>query len=461
MLAALIAPILLAQVTAKEIFAQCSPVVVTIKTDQGGGSGFVASDTGLVYTAAHVIEGVKEAKVTFSDGTSFEATGIVDVDQVADVAIIKARFRDRPVAKLAKTNLEIGDKVFAIGAPLGLEFSITDGILSQYRDRDGIQLLQYSCATSAGNSGCPIFSSAGEVIAVHNSARRGGENTNFGVSVAALKGLDATLSTTRFTEYKWKKEEPAEASGGRTAATMSRASAVELLLTQMDKIQAIRESVYDLDIEVTTKSPGNAIVSTNVLEAPNEMAAIGLRLLTMSKSMDAELQVETQKYLLKLNDIVGAYEKLLLTFRDAQQRGWEAAITKSYNDYFGKILVSITSTEMRKLIVDAVPPEKQSQKFKYTFTGEKVKVGPVFEGLGVTTTISDFPNVRLTFVAKGSLAQKSGLQVGDQLLAIDGQELEDPFKVLGELLSKKGTQFKIDVAKHNGARKTHTVKVPK
>lgn len=455
---------LLGQITAKEIFAQCSPVVVTIKTDQGNGSGFVATDTGLIYTAAHVIEGASEVKVTFSDGVSFESTGIVDADQNADVAVIKARFSGRPMAKIANATPAIGEKVFAIGAPLGLEFSITDGILSQFRNDDGVQLLQYSCGTSPGNSGCPIFNSAGEVIAVHTSKRKGGENTNFGVSISLLKGLDMSLSTTKYVDYKWKKQATGGAPSDGGGSLLSRAAAVDLLYSEIAKSYAAREAVYDLTTEIYTKSPGNAIVSTNIIEGPADLAKIANRISTLSTGFDQELRVEALKFSLNLSDAAEAYGKLMRTFRDAQKRGWESAINRSFNEAFEKMFAPMASDELVAILTKEVPVAKQTLDFKYRFDHSdevnKIVAGSLVK-LGIFTTISDYPYVRVVSFNKDLPAGKAGIQLGDQFVAINGVEVRDPFKTLSELMALPGTQFKIEVRKHGGGNKTYTIKVPK
>ena len=89
----------------------------------------------------------------------------------------------------------MGSRVYVIGAPRGLDFTISDGLLSQVREIEGLKQYQFSCPASPGNSGGPLLNSAGEVLGVVTWQVREGQNLSFAVPSNYVLGLDASLPT--------------------------------------------------------------------------------------------------------------------------------------------------------------------------------------------------------------------------------------------------------------------------
>lgn len=160
--------------------------VVLVKTPSGLGSGFVINDgEGYVVTNFHVIEGETKITVTVfkQAGTEFKTTMFEEVKIVAispffDLALLKVE-KFEP-GELGRTylgdisKLSRGDKVFAIGNPLGLSRSVTEGIVStRYREQQGKVVIQTTAAINPGNSGGPLFNDRGEVIGVTSSKLMG------------------------------------------------------------------------------------------------------------------------------------------------------------------------------------------------------------------------------------------------------------------------------------------------
>jgi len=176
-----------------EIFEQASPSVVFISTRQrvrdlwtrnvfsvpkGSGSGFVWDDLGHVVTNNHVIEGASEATVRLNDGRSYSAV-LVGTSPAHDLAVLRidvAFDRPPPVPVGTSGDLKVGQKVFAIGNPFGLDYTLTSGLVSaldrSLDEDDGTtikHLIQTDAAINPGNSGGPLLDSAGRLIGINTA----------------------------------------------------------------------------------------------------------------------------------------------------------------------------------------------------------------------------------------------------------------------------------------------------
>jgi serine protease Do len=183
----------------KDLVAQFGAAVVSIETPSGQGSGFVVNDEGYTVTNYHVIEGeTRIAAVRFeSTPSGLSRTRLDDVQIVAlnpflDLALLKLPLRDdvklRPVLLGTLDDLNSGDGVFAIGNPLGLERSVSQGIVSTLkRSFDGLVYVQTDAAINPGNSGGPLFNLRGEVIGVTNMRVAQGDNLGFAIPIQYVK----------------------------------------------------------------------------------------------------------------------------------------------------------------------------------------------------------------------------------------------------------------------------------
>ncbi len=140
---------------------------------EGQGSGFVIDKEGHILTNFHVIENAREVWVTMHDQKKYRAT-IVGTDQAHDLAIVQIKATDlRPMTLGDSTNLQVGQKVYAIGNPFGLAGTLTRGIVSsirQVQEPDGMEIedaIQTDAAINPGNSGGPLLNWHGEVIGIN------------------------------------------------------------------------------------------------------------------------------------------------------------------------------------------------------------------------------------------------------------------------------------------------------
>lgn len=140
--------------------------VVTILTGDGSGSGFYVAD-GLIMTNHHVIEGHKRVKIRFFGGREIPGE-VVTSDARRDVALVLAPGGGMMGLPLQFERPQVGAPVYVIGSPLGKaqEGSVSGGIVSAYRNREGKPVLQSDVAINAGNSGGPMFDDKGNVVAI-------------------------------------------------------------------------------------------------------------------------------------------------------------------------------------------------------------------------------------------------------------------------------------------------------
>jgi S1-C subfamily serine protease len=145
---------------------------------RGTGSGFVWDDQGHVVTNLHVVRGAADATIKLADGRDYPAT-LVGASEAHDIAVLRITVKDKRPAPLAvgtSRDLRVGQKVFAIGNPFGLDWSLTTGIVSALdRSLDGDDggvirhLIQTDAAINPGNSGGPLLDSSGLLIGMNTA----------------------------------------------------------------------------------------------------------------------------------------------------------------------------------------------------------------------------------------------------------------------------------------------------
>ena len=187
----------------EELFQVASPSVVLIEVfdDEGQkigtGSGFVASSNGTIITNYHVIRGADRAIARFNDGSSAPITGVAGYDPNRDVAALRT---DGPVPKPLSLgnseNVKTGQKVIAIGSPLGFQNTVSEGIVSGLRSG----LVQMSTPISPGSSGGPLLNAYGKVVGVAVASATQGQNLNFAVPVNWAKAYTESKSTRSLAE---------------------------------------------------------------------------------------------------------------------------------------------------------------------------------------------------------------------------------------------------------------------
>jgi len=155
--------------------------VVTVKTDVGQGTGFIISSEGYIVTNEHIIKGAKAAGIITYDGELHQVE-LIGKSEYMDIALLKISGSYDMLELADSDDVQIGEKVIAIGNPLGLQFSVSEGIVSGIH-RPGLNemevYIQTDAALNPGNSGGPLINKKGEVIGINNFKIGGTEGMGF------------------------------------------------------------------------------------------------------------------------------------------------------------------------------------------------------------------------------------------------------------------------------------------
>ena len=166
--------------------------VVTIKTNLGQGSGFIVDEEGYVVTNYHVISGITNAGIFTYEGSLYQVK-LVDYDSTIDIAILKMVTSDIfDALEFGDSNdIDVGQRVIAVGNPAGLDFSVTEGIISatNRKGSNGVEYIQTDVPINPGNSGGPLIDSGGEVIGVNTWKISGLEGIGFAIAANEVDNI--------------------------------------------------------------------------------------------------------------------------------------------------------------------------------------------------------------------------------------------------------------------------------
>ena len=252
-----------------ELYEECSDSIVAIKAFQGEteayawGSGVIISEDGLIVTNTHVIANSNKAVVALSDNSEYEAK-LVGADSISDIAVLKIEKTELKAAKIGNSNeMHVGDKVVAIGNPLGVEFrmTMTDGIVSgisrglQYNGHN-MALLQTNTALNEGNSGGALFNMFGKVIGITNMKMMS--------SYYNIEGIAFAIPSVSFTEIVNELIERGIVSG-RTSIGITVGEIPEIAAVKYDLPQGlyVNSVVYNSDAAKKGIKQGDIITAIN------------------------------------------------------------------------------------------------------------------------------------------------------------------------------------------------------
>lgn len=172
------------------------------RVQRGTGSGFITSADGRIFTNAHVVAGADTVSVVLKDGRRFKGE-VIGSDETTDVAVIKINATGLPTVKLGDSDrLLPGQAAIAIGNPLGLDNTVTQGIISA-TGRSGadfggsarVNFIQTDTAINPGNSGGPLINSRGEVVGMNTAIIQGASGIGFAVPIATAQRVADQLVT--------------------------------------------------------------------------------------------------------------------------------------------------------------------------------------------------------------------------------------------------------------------------
>ena len=169
--------------------------------ERGTGSGFILTEDGQLLTNAHVVEGTKQVKVTLKDGQIYQGQ-VLGVDKMTDVAVVKIEATNLPTVKLGTAdNLQPGEWAIAIGNPLGLDNTVTVGIISALGRSSSevgvpdkrVRFIQTDAAINPGNSGGPLLNSNGEVVGINTAIRADAQGLGFAIPIETAQRVAQQL----------------------------------------------------------------------------------------------------------------------------------------------------------------------------------------------------------------------------------------------------------------------------
>ncbi|MFM7268945.1 MAG: trypsin-like peptidase domain-containing protein [Cyanobium sp.] len=181
-----------------------------IQQQQGQGSGFITRSDGVVLTNAHVVDGSSEVRVTLPDGRSFGGK-VLGADPLTDVAVVKMVASRLPVAPLGDSaKVRPGEWAIAIGNPLGLDNTVTAGIISAIHRTNAlgegqrVPYLQTDAAVNPGNSGGPLINDRGEVIGINTAIRQApGAGLSFAIPINTARQIAAQILDRGFASHPY------------------------------------------------------------------------------------------------------------------------------------------------------------------------------------------------------------------------------------------------------------------
>lgn len=179
----------------REFFGGQMPASKEVK--RGVGSGFIIDGSGRILTNAHVVAGSDTVKVTLTDGRSFNGK-VLGADTVTDVAVIKIDANNLPAVPLGNSDqLKPGEWAIAIGNPLGLDNTVTEGIISATGrssnnvgvPAERVNFIQTDAAINPGNSGGPLLNAQGEVIGMNTAIIQNAQGIGFAIPINTAKNI--------------------------------------------------------------------------------------------------------------------------------------------------------------------------------------------------------------------------------------------------------------------------------
>jgi S1-C subfamily serine protease len=185
----------------RRFFGEGMPQFPQEYQQRGQGSGFIVDSSGIILTNSHVVKGADKVTVTLRDGRQFQGE-VRGSDDPSDLAVVKINGNNLPVAPLGNSNeVQVGDWAIALGNPLGLDNTVTLGIVSTLNRPSSqvgipdkrLDFIQTDAAINPGNSGGPLLNDRGEVIGINTAIRADGQGIGFAIPIDAAKSIQAAL----------------------------------------------------------------------------------------------------------------------------------------------------------------------------------------------------------------------------------------------------------------------------
>ncbi len=188
----------------RDFFGADLPAEPQRRVERGTGSGFMINSNGEILTNTHVVEGADTVNVTLKDGRTFVGK-VVGTDPMTDVAVVKIQANNLPAVTLGNSEqLKPGEWAIAIGNPLGLDNTVTTGIISATGRSSSqvgvpdkrVNFIQTDAAINPGNSGGPLLNASGQVIGMNTAIIQGAQGLGFAIPINTAQRIAQQLIAT-------------------------------------------------------------------------------------------------------------------------------------------------------------------------------------------------------------------------------------------------------------------------
>lgn len=310
------------QSTLESLVVQCKKAVVSITTYDidnspiAFGTGFFINSNGTCVTNYHVVVGAYRVEIKTVSGKIYKVNNVISQNEKMDIfkfSISNPNNYSFPSLNLSQTKAKEGEEIFVIGNPKGLDYSVSNGIVSSVRnDADLGQLIQMTAPISEGNSGSPLINMKGEVVGIVSFTLTSGQNLNFAMSVSNFLMLDevgelkfppakvvnSNSTESQFKRFEWKtssstvldkevltfSEEKGSASNEYTLVYLATLGGIDLEVHydfEFDQLSAISIFPIRRHPKAYPDSKKGLFYSTDFKSAYNEFATFELKLMEL------------------------------------------------------------------------------------------------------------------------------------------------------------------------------------
>jgi len=425
------------EAAAEQIYRSTLPAVFTLEVEtakgKGQATGFAALREGVLVTAWHVVDGATKVTAKAASGESYKCAGLIDKDEIHDVALLRVKAHGLSRLSIEPSPPAVGSRVYVLGAPRGLDFSITDGLVSQIRTIEGSSVIQISCPIAPGSSGAPLLNERGEVVGVVVSGVSTTQGLNFAMLAKYVLGLDCERAPTEWASKRSGDDEAQAATHQSLEALMAQA-----LVTVWDLDTAFRLIYAERDAETLNDlSPPPQYLTTLYRVLSVESASLSRQRGSFLASERARVKVfnlcrktqlafgkfiEFMETMSKKEELTGVREKEFLLSIETWFKTRIDAQTFDFMEH---------SSEFKR----ALPPYAQTLLFP------KKPCPPIDLGLCVwlrTPTI-------LVGLEKRKLGYRLGLRQFDEILAVNDKNISSIAELDDLLYANRGRNVKIAV----------------
>jgi len=462
---------------ADQLYKRTLPSIMTLTVECAdatySGTAFLAIKQGVAVTAWHVVKGAKKVVAKFSSGETFDVSGLIDKDEVRDIALIRIKVADRPLLKLAQGDPAIGSRAYVIGAPEGMEYTLSDGLIGQVQTIDGIRQYQFTCPISHGNSGGPLMDVYGQVLGVVDWQYAEGQNLNFAVPVTYVRGLDDTLPTTPWSEVKIEipDKEPAapapkEGSAGEAkdppANDLPKNTPAELrgvleaaLMSIMEAYAAICHSTSEV---LLANDGGKGGPTPQLFESRESLKKVAAQLEPMRAEAPFFPKVQSQ-LLAEIGDMQSAIETQLEAIATKQKLGGFNPVS---NNKSSQVVSKVTQAFARATRDELGALMADKTFFDSLPAGLRYVLRPDADESGYTLGTVSWPEKPNQFacVWANGFAYALGFRTNDEVLALDNLPVNDGVDLKYIILGRAGKKVKARIRRLMKVTEIE-VKVPK